>query len=139
MWLLTFLNKLDWMPPLILRGVVGASFFLVHGLDKVYPGGEWDFGQAFAAKGHAPALLMYIAAWTEFLGGFALILGVLTRWSAVGLLGVMAYAVFVIHRGDPYLNVRELGIAYMGALAVIAIIGPGTMSLDRLFFGRQAL
>ncbi|MDH3592458.1 MAG: DoxX family protein [Planctomycetota bacterium] len=138
MWLLTSLAKLQWLVPLVLRAAVGVSFFLFHGLDKVYPGGEWDFGQKFASKGAAPAVLMYVAAWTEFLGGFALLLGVLTRWAAIGLLGVMVYAIFVVHGSDPYAK-RELAIAYAAALSVIAIRGPGQVSLDRLFFGKQAL
>ena len=76
----------------------GFSFFAVHGFGKVNPGGDWgsldawDWGAGFAEKSKHPAILDYIAVWTEFLGGFALLAGLLTRWAALGLTTVMLYA-----------------------------------------------
>jgi putative oxidoreductase len=144
MWTLTFFTKFAGLPPLILRGVLGYSFFAVHGLQKLNPKRDWnsldawDWGSAFVEKAGHAAALSYIAAWTEFLAGFALILGLLTRWASLGLLGIMLFAVLVHHADDPYLK-KELGIAYAGACLTLACVGPGSFSLDRLFFGRSAL
>lgn len=135
---LKFLGKLKPLGPLALRAAVGLSFFAVHGMDKIRPKGELDWGQAFASSGHAPTILLYIAAWTEFLAGLGLLLGLLTRWSALGLLGVMGYAVLVIHGSDPYAK-KELAIAYVAACIVLIGTGPGPLSLDRAFFGKQAV
>ena len=125
---------------MVLRLVVGYAFFIGHGLVKVRPNGEWDFGQAFVkmASDSAPAGLLYLAAWTEFLGGFALILGMLTRWAAFGILCIMAFAIFSVHAGDDYATI-EMAIAYAGTCVAIMFVGPGTVSLDRLFWGREAL
>jgi len=135
---LSFLSRLRGLPPLFLRISIGLAFFAFHGLGKVRPEGVWDWGSAFAAKDMAPTALLYLAAWTEFMGGFALLLGLFTRWAALGIACVMAYAAFVVNRGDPYL-VRELAIAYLGGCLALACIGPGSVSLDRLFFGKNVL
>ena len=107
-------------------------------MEKLRPGGEWDFGQSFAGKGLAAAPLVYVTAWLEFLGGLALLLGLFTRWAALALMAAMFYSIFVLHRGDAYRHV-ELYVAYAGLAFCIAAVGPGSLSLDRLFFGREAL
>ena len=137
MWLLTFLSKLDWLPPLLLRGVLGAVFFF-HGMDKVHPGGVWDFGESYVASTSGHDVVLYVTLWTEFLMGFALLLGVLTRWGATLLFAVVAWDVFYEQAGKSFLD-REFGVLALGALFVLAIVGPGSLSLDRLFFGRRAL
>lgn len=137
MWHLNFLALLKEHAGLPLRLVVGYAFFVVHGLDKIKPD-EFDWGQEFASSGAAPTALLYLAAWTEFLGGFALILGLLTRWASLGLMCVMGYAFFKVHGGDPFED-RELAFVYMGATAALLVTGPGPLSLDRLFFGREGL
>lgn len=139
MWsTLLFMEKLKPLAPLALRAAAGLGFFYLHGLEKLRPDGVWDSGKAFAAKGMAPAPLLYIAAWGEFLGGFALLLGLLTRYAALGLLGIMGYALFVIHAGDPLAR-RELAIVYSAILVALLATGPGPLSLDRLFFGKKAV
>jgi putative oxidoreductase len=140
MWTLNFLIKLQPVGLLVLRLLVGFAFFWVHGLEKMRAGGAWDWGQAWVAKmaGVAPDALLYVACWTEFLAGAALALGLLTRWASLGLLGVMLYAIFKVHGGDPY-NVREMAIAYGAAAFLFLTVGPGAISLDRVLFGRDAV
>lgn len=138
MWTLSGLGKLMEAVPLLLRVIAGIAFFGFHGLEKLRPGGEWDFGESFAGKGLAAAPLLYVSAWLEFLGGLALLLGLFTRWAALALIAVMFYFIFVMHRGDPYRDV-EMYVAYAGLAFCIAAVGPGSLSLDRLFFGRDCL
>lgn len=142
MWTLNFLSKLKGLAPLVLRGVLGVSFFVFHGMDKMQGGKDsaWDWGAAFASgmAEKAPTALLYVAAWTEFLGGLALILGLLTRWASLGLLCVMLYAIFVVHAADPY-GAKEKAIAYAGMLIVLLGTGPGKLSLDAMFFGRKGV
>ena len=117
MWTLTFFAKLEWLAPLLLRAMIGFSFFAVHGFGKVNPGGDWgaldawDWGAGFAEKSKHPAILDYIAVWTEFLGGFALLAGLLTRWAALGLTTVMLYAALVHHAPDPF-RAKELALTF---------------------------
>jgi len=138
MWTLSLLGKLEGAVPLLLRLPTGIAFFCFHGLEKLRPGGEWDWGQGFADGDAAPAILLYIAAWTEFLGGFALFMGLFTRWAALGVCGIMVTAIFLVHDGDPFRK-WELAFIYAGVLLSIAAVGPGALSLDRLFFGRDAM
>ena len=139
MWsTLLFLSRFKPVTPLVLRVAAGFGFFYLHGLGKLQPTGEWDWGKSFAASGDAPEMLLYVAAWGEFLGGFTLIFGFLTRWAALGLLGIMGYALFGIHAGDPIAR-RELAIVYSALLIGVLTLGPGQFSLDRQFFGKKAV
>jgi putative oxidoreductase len=137
MWTLEFMAKLKPLAPLALRLAVGFAFFGVHGMAKLRPDGSWDAGFAFASTGAAPTALLYVAAWTEFLAGLGLILGLLTRWACLGLLAVMGYAIFKIHWGDPFPDF-ELAVVYAAACFALLCAGPGQFSLDRLFFGKRA-
>ena len=138
---LNFMSKLRGLAPLALRAAIGVAFFWFHGRDKVMPDGGWDWGQSWVAEDREsapPAVLLYIAAWTEFLGGFAVLLGLFTRLAALGLLGVMAFAIFKIHVDDPY-EKMELALAYAAGCLALLCVGPGSVSLDRLFFGKEVV
>ena len=143
MWTLKFFSSFKGIAPLFLRAAIGYSFFWVHGKDKLLSGegfGTFDWGKDFVASvpkfmtDTPPAWMLYTAAWTEFLAGAALLLGLLTRWASVGLLAVMAYAIFKVHGADPYLK-KELAIGYAAALSALLTLGAGPMSVDRLLLG----
>ena len=142
MWSLRFLSSMKALAPLCLRAALGFSFFWMHGRDKMLSGDGWgsfDWGKAWVAEqgGLADSLMLYVAAWTEFLGGAALLLGLLTRWACVGLLCVMGYALFKVHAGEPY-KVKELTIAYSAGLLALLFSGAGPISADRILFGKAA-
>jgi putative oxidoreductase len=142
MWTLQFLGKFQGLMPLLLRALVGASFAFSHGYGKIAPGGSFDGGKAFASADVAPAFLLYIAAWTEFLGGFGVLLGLFTRWAAIGLLGVMCYAIFGVHWASGFAaqnNGYEQALTYAVMCLCIMAVGPGSLSLDRIFFQKAAL
>ena len=70
-----------------------------------------------------------------------LILGLFTRPAAVLLIGTMAVAGLVGHKGAGYLITNDPpGAEYTINLAVIRgmflLMGPGAISLDALFFGQ---
>ena len=140
MWTLNFLMKLQPLGLMVLRMLVGFAFFWEHGLAKLRLGDGWDWGQAWVAQnsGLAPDALLYVACWTEFLAGAALALGLLTRWASLGLLAVMAYAIFKVHCGGEYKEM-EMAVAYGGAAFLFLTVGPGPISLDRVLFGRDAV
>jgi putative oxidoreductase len=83
----------------VVRVVLGIIFFM-HGSQKVL--GWWGGGglaatvQGMTGMG-LPAVLVYVVCFTEFLGGIALILGLLTRLAALGILVVMVGAVVTVH------------------------------------------
>jgi putative oxidoreductase len=146
MWTLQFLGKFQGLMPLLLRAMVGASFAFSHGYGKVAPGGSFDAGKAFVADPRvsslAPAFLLYIAAWTEFLAGFGVLLGLFTRWAAIGLLAVMCYAIFGVHWANGFAAQNsgyEQALTYAVMCLCLMAVGPGSLSLDRLFFQKAAL
>jgi putative oxidoreductase len=143
MWTLQFMGKLAVGLPLLLRGMVGGAFGLSHGYGALVGPGGFDGGEAFAAR-YAPiwAPLLYVAAWTQFLGGFAILAGIFTRWAALGLLAVMTYAIFGIHWKNgfaAFLDGWEPAGTYATMCLCLVAMGPGSLSLDRLFFGKAAL
>jgi len=81
-------------------------------------------GVAFAA----------LAGFIEFFGGLAIALGLLTRLAALGVVALMAVAVFAVHLGNGFFWTAG-GFEYplMWALLALAILfrGGGAYSLDR--------
>jgi len=139
MWTLPMLSKLKGLPPLVLRLMLGACTIYFRSLHKLQPD-DWDFGQKWVADnaGAAPDWLLYVGVWVEFLAAAALVLGLLTRWSALALAAIMVVLLFWFH-GGMVTAMTEGEILYGGAALVLAILGPGSLSLDRLFFGKAAL
>src|SRR4051794_35264972 len=80
----------------VLRVVLGVVFF-AHGAQKVL---GWFGGQGLSVTWEhftqgmgIPAPLAFLAIAAEFAGGWALIVGLLGRVAALGILGVMAVAI----------------------------------------------
>src|SRR5258705_6628753 len=88
---------------LIVRVVLGVIFF-AHGAQKVFgwfggPGLRGVIAYFKQALG-VPAPLTVLAAFTELLGGLAMIVGLLARPAAVGLILVMLVAIATGHWRD---------------------------------------
>lgn len=129
----------------IVRIVLGI-IFLMHGGQKVL-GWFGGAGLAGTVSGMTqmglPAILVYIVAFTEFLGGAALILGLLSRLAAFGIMCVMVGAVVTVHlKNGFFINwymTPNVGHGFEYNLALIAmslgviIGGPGGCALDNLW------
>ena len=124
---------------LVLRCGVGAVMF-AHGWNHVFGGGKIA-GTAgwFGSMGMRPPVLhAWLASVTEIGAGIALVLGLLTPLGAAGVIGVMAVAWAINHRGNGFFIFRPgEGWEYVMTLALTAIalgaIGPGRWSLDHAF------
>jgi len=119
---------------LLLRVAFGLTM-AAHGYAKVFKGGKLT-GTAgwFDSIGMKPgALHARLAAGTEILAGLGLALGLLTTFSAMGFVGLMLVAGWVVHRSNGFFIVSE-GWEYTFILAVaavgIAMLGPGSVSFD---------
>jgi putative oxidoreductase len=128
---------------LLLRLVLGFVFFL-HGLQLVFGwfGGSGLGGtiNVFTEKMAMPAFLAYLAVFSLFFGGLALIFGFATRIAALGIAVDMIAAIFLVHLQyglfmNWYGNQKGEGYEYHLLAAVIAltliIAGGGVLSIDR--------
>jgi putative oxidoreductase len=122
---------------LILRLTVGAAF-LFHGWPKIQNPTGW-----MPAEAPVPGALQALAAVSEFGGGIALILGLLTPLACLGLACTMGFAIAMVHlkSGHPFVAVKpggpsfELAAVYLACVILLLLIGPGRLSLDRILFG----
>jgi putative oxidoreductase len=119
---------------LVLRLVIGPVFAF-HGFAKIYRGGGLEgtagwFDSIGVLPGHVHARL---AAGGELLTGICLTLGLFTSFAGMGMVGLMAVAFWVVHKGQGLL-ITQGGWEYVVVLASVgvafAVIGAGEWSLD---------
>lgn len=129
---------------LILRLVLGLTL-AAHGFNKFFGGGRIP-GTArwFESIGMKPPGTFHavVAAMTEITAGLGLAAGLLTPIPAAGFVSLMAVAAWTVHRPHGFFIFNE-GWEYvmvLGASAVVvAMLGPGRLSLDQLIFGHNWL
>ncbi len=122
---------------LVLRLVVGLTF-AAHGAQKLFGafGGGGIDGTAgmFDQIGLRPGRLHgWAAASTEFFGGLAIALGIVTPVPAAALIAVMTAAVLTVHLKNGFFNTNqgfEFNLVLVAALFALAGIGAGAWSLD---------
>src|SRR5690348_9489814 len=100
---------------LIVRFIAGAAL-MFHGWGKIQTPFSW-----MPPDAPVPGFLQFLAALSEFGGGLALILGLLTPIAAFGIACTMAFALFAVHlkSGHPFVSMTggpsyELAAAYLG-------------------------
>jgi putative oxidoreductase len=132
-WSRIIANYLTWLAPLAVRITVGVVFM----------GTGWTklnnlpaITNNFRGLGiPAPEILTPFVSGVEFVGGFLLLVGLLTRFAAVPLMVVMVVAIISAKLGDidsleTFLGFEE--VSYFVMFAWLAIAGPGPVSLDHL-------
>jgi putative oxidoreductase len=127
---------------LIVRLTLGIVMF-PHGAQKLL---GWFGGGGFAAtlKGMTgmglPAVVVILVIAVEFLGSLSLIFGFLGRVSALGYIGLMLGAIFMVHLPNGFFmnwmgSQKGEGIEYhilvIGIALAILVKGSGSLSIDR--------
>ena len=119
---------------LLLRCGAGAVM-LAHGINHIRPNIDGT-ARWFGSMGMKPPKVQaWLASITEIGSGILLLLGLLTPFAAAGIVGVMAVAWAINHRGNGFFIFRPgEGWEYCAFLAVaafsVATIGAGKASLD---------
>jgi len=128
-----------------LRLLVGYGF-IEHGFAKLSrsPAAFADILQQLGAP------LPHVAAWltiaTELLGGLALLLGAFVVWASIPTALVLLAAMVTVHLPYGFSSVKLLGVSasgasfgpvgyevdllYLAALIMLALQGPGRLSID---------
>jgi putative oxidoreductase len=141
-------------PLALLRLVVGFGF-AAHGYAKLARGPE-SFALILRAMGiPAPGLMAWATSLLELLGGISLVLGAFVLPLSLPLAAVMLTALFGVHLRYGFSSIRlqafnasgavfgpvgyELNLLYVAALVVLALCGPGPLSVDRWLAHRRDL
>lgn len=124
-------------PVVALAGrIVLGAIMLAHGWTKVIPRGSlYNFAHAVAHMG-LPYWLGYVAAFTEFFGGIALILGLLTPLAAAGVAIDMTVAILKVHlrHGLTGPGGFEFPLSLLALALLILVDGPGCLAIDGVLF-----
>jgi len=128
--------RLDFVPSsadaglLVLRLWFGLSLLVLHGWDKLsgfqkMSGGFFDPLHV----GHRNSLILALVG--EVLCPTLLVLGLFTRFAALGCAINMSVAFFLIHKGALHGGRNgEMAFIYLGAFVVVFIAGSGRYALD---------
>lgn len=124
---------------LLLRLVVGLAF-MFHGFGKIQHPFNW-----MGPEAKVPGIFQALAALSEFGGGLAWMLGVLTPLASFGLACTMTVAVWThaVIMGDPFVSkgkggAYELAAVYFCVALLLLLAGPGRFSVDWLLWRRKA-
>jgi len=125
----------------VLRLVFGIVFF-AHGAQKMlgWFGGYGFHGtMGFFAQLGVPAPFAFLAICAEFFGGLGLIVGLLSRIAAFGIICNMIVAILTVHVHNGFFmnwygNQKGEGFEYhllaIAGLLVVLIKGAGALSID---------
>ena len=117
---------------LVLRVFTGA-LLIHHGFEKLNDIN--NFADAFVRPLHLPfpITLSYVAAASEIVGSWSLIIGLGTRVGASAILGTMSVAIYhaIITSGFNIYLLELLALYFASAFSII-LLGPGKFSADYL-------
>lgn len=118
------LKYLDGLPPLLFRLIL-APVMLAAGLHKFanfeamvswFGNADWGLGLP------APAVMVFLAAAAELVGGLALLVGLAVRWACIPLMITMAVAIFSVHWEHGWFAIAP-GDPETSAAKVVAMAG----------------
>jgi len=136
-----------------LRVIVGVGF-LAHGMAKWHRGPD-KFAKLLQLIGTpSPLVTAWLVTGLEVLGGLAIIIGAFVLLASIPLFISMVVAMLTIHVHYGFSAVNTVGLTatgpvfgppgyeinllYMCALAALALVGPGALSVDQWLRSRDA-
>jgi putative oxidoreductase len=130
-------NLQSWSITLI-RAIVGVVF-LMHGGQKLF---VWGFHNVAGFLGQLgvpiPSVSAVLLTFVEFLGGAALLLGLVTGWAALLLAIDMLAALILVHIKNGFFlpDGVEYPLTLLVANIALALSGSGALAVDKIIAGR---
>jgi putative oxidoreductase len=128
---LRYLDRLQPLALLVMRLALGAVM-VGHGYHKVF-GGLHHHVQLVTSVG-LPAWLAYVSAFTEFLGGLLVLIGLFTRCAAFAICIDLSVAIAKVHIHNGLMG--DKGYEFPLALAALAFglifLGGGAIAFDHI-------
>ncbi|VFJ13281.1 DoxX family protein [Candidatus Nitrosocosmicus franklandus] len=123
------LLKISTFAPLPIRIIAGIAFIL-HGLPKFE---NLQGTQGFFASAGIPPELAIIVGLLEVIGGVLLLLGLVTRITAILFIIEMICAILIIKAGNSFLGQGgyEVDLLLMFISISLLLSGPGRLSIER--------
>lgn len=115
----------------LLGRILLAQIYLIAGIGKIlgYAGTA-----AYMAKYGVPTVLLPLVIILEVGGGLAVIIGWKTQWAcyALAIFSVIAALIFHHDIANPMQKISLMSdLAMAGGLLILAVSGPGSLSLDK--------
>lgn len=112
----------------LLRIYAGIALAFAHGINKLPPSDA--FIERTGTFGFpVPVVFAWAAAFSEFIGGIFLAIGLFTRISSFFIMCTMLTALVFVHWSDPF-GRQELPFFYFFAAIAFLLKGSGDWSLD---------
>jgi len=124
---------------LLLRLVIGLTL-AAHGAQKVFgwfggPGMTGWTGAMTRMRIRPAVPWAWTSALAELVGGLALALGLLFPFPSLAIAGSMLVAIALVHWPKGFWTTKggyEFNLSILAAVAALALIGPGSISMDAL-------
>ncbi|RJQ13472.1 DoxX family protein [Candidatus Parcubacteria bacterium] len=108
-----------------------AAVFIVHGWQKIQ---NIEGTVAFFATLGLASFWAYVVTAVEFVGGLAMLLGILTDIAGVLIAIDMFFAIYLVHFKNGFTGIGgyEFALTLLLTALAVALIGPGRYSLSGL-------
>ena len=132
-----YLDRLQPLALFVMRIALG-TIMIAHGYHKVF-GGLHGFAHAVGGMG-LPSWLGYVSAFTEFVGGMLLIIGLFTRPAAFAICINLSVAIWKVHLhngllGSPDRPGYEFPMAAAAIAFALIFFAAGPIALDHVLRG----
>lgn len=117
---------------LLVRFIVGI-IFMMHGAQKVF-GAFGGPGLAVTVEKMGMGPIGYLVSIGEFFGGLGILVGFLSRFSALANIVIMLGAIALVHGSKGFFMSAggyEYNLALIGLLIPVLLLGPGAYSVGR--------